>query len=202
MILTLDNLNAGLSVWAKEKWPSDLHNAEYYEMYAARSKGITPQWWDSTLKRLAQWRATRPVSKTVIAARGSQRLSAVSAEYTKLKPPQSTEPSIVNTNWNDIATLFDTTSQMKQPWPPVFASKMCHFLFPKLFIVVDTKLCDPFEYELYWRGMKNEWQRFKDKTQAIQIFTAAIKSNKSIHSDYPWETKIMEVSHIGWKSSR
>jgi hypothetical protein len=202
MILTLDNLNAGLHVWATGKYPSDMHNAEYHDMYSARSNGITQQWWDATVKRLAQWRAIRPMSKVVIATKGSQCLSAVGAEYAKLKSNPSEEPSIVNTDWTDVAPVFGIASQIKQPWPPVFASKMCHFLFPKLFIVMDTQLCDPFEYELYWRGMKDEWQRFSNKAQAMSMFTAALKPSKPIQGDYPWETKIMELSHIGWKSSR
>jgi hypothetical protein len=202
MILTVDNLKAGLRVWTKEKYPSDMHNAEYHGMYAARLNGITPQWWDATVTRLAKWGAIRPVAKVVIATRGIQCLSSVVAEYAQLKPNPAIEPSIVNTEWVDVATLFGIASQIKQPWPPVFASKMCHFLFPKLFIVMDTKLCDPFEYELYWRGMKDEWQRFNSKAQAMSIFSAALDTSKPIHGDYPQETKIMELSHIGWKSTR
>lgn len=199
MIVTIDNLQAGLQVWAEDKLPKDLHNAEYYDMYNIRSAGVTAHWWSATVDRLAQWIATRPVSKAVIAARGLARLSAVAAQYAKLKPSPTTEPSIVDTNWEDVAPLYALASEIKQPYPPVFASKMCHFLFPKLFIVMDNKRTDPFEYEFYWRGMKDEWRRFNEKAD---ILSESIKSDKTIHDWYPWETKIMELSHMGWKSRR
>jgi len=33
---------------------------------------------------------------------------------------------------------------------------MCHFLFPKLFIVMDNLDTSVFDYEFYWRGMQDE----------------------------------------------
>jgi hypothetical protein len=79
-----------------------------------------------------------------------------------------------------------------------FACKMCHFMFPKVFAVMDSTATGIFEYEFYWRGMKDEWSRFTKKSQACSIVTKAITSKKPICSLYPYETKIMELCHVGY----
>jgi len=104
----------------------------------------------------------------------------------------------VNLPWEVIEALFTIVSNIK-PHSPVFASKMCHFLFPKLFIVMDNLATSVIDYEFYWRGMKDEWSRFKEKDLARNIFANAIQSDKSIHPLYPFETRIMELCHIGYK---
>ena len=75
---------------------------------------------------------------------------------------------------------------------------MCHFLFPELFLVMDHMVTGTFEYEFHWRGMKDEWRRFTKKSQAYNMLTHAIESDRSIFPFYPYETKIMELSHIGY----
>jgi len=64
---------------------------------------------------------------------------------------------------------------------------------------MDNLATSIFDYEFYWRGMKDEWNRFKGKEEAMNILIKAIKSEKSLHPFYPYETKIMELSHIGYK---
>jgi hypothetical protein len=104
-------------------------------------------------------------------------------------------------SWDDVATFF-TLAQSIKPKSPVFGGKMCHFMFPKLFIVMDNLATNVFDYEFYWRGMKDEWQRFPEKDEALKQLTGAIKSDKPVHPHYPHETKIMELSHIGYKRRR
>ncbi len=64
---------------------------------------------------------------------------------------------------------------------------------------MDNLATDVFDYEFYWRGVRDEWQRFQDKDEAQKQLIQAISSNKPLHPDYPLETKIMELSHIGYK---
>jgi hypothetical protein len=108
------------------------------------------------------------------------------------------EPSITNLSWEDVARLFALAYGIKRGKSPVFACKMCHFLFPKLFVLMDNTATGIFEYEFYWRGMKDEWTRFGQKATAQNILTQAIQSNKPIHPAYPYETKIMDLCHIGY----
>ena len=201
MIISLDNLKKGLD-WRLKKWPKDILNAEYYDMYGVRSSGVTETWWNATVDRLGQWKAYRgpspPNTKADIAKRGFRRLAAIGAQYAKLAGTSAAEPNIADLSWEEVARLFDLASQIK-PRSPVFASKMCHFLFPKLFIVMDNLATSVFDYEFYWRGMKDEWSRFGDKGKARTMLAEAIKSDKPLHPLYPFETKIMESSHIGHK---
>jgi hypothetical protein len=59
-----------------------------------------------------------------------------------------------------------------------------------------------FDYEFYWRGMKDEWNRLKEKKEARTLLSEAIVSDRPLHPLYPLETKIMELSHIGYKHGR
>ncbi len=81
----------------------------------------------------------------------------------------------------------------------MFASKAVHFILPRAFIVMDNLATQAFDYEFYWRGMKDEWMRFEDKEEAIEILRASIRSPKPVHPDFPFETGIIEVCHTGYK---
>ncbi len=204
MITTLNNLDGGLKWWWERhghKFPDDICNTEYYDIYDARSAGATERWWAATVKRLGQWRAYRGgkprITKEEITRRGAQRLSEIAAQYTKLI--SGAEPCIADLSWEDVAPLFELASQIRGGKSPVFSSKMCHFLFPKLFIVMDNTATSVLEYEFYWRGMKDEWHRFKEKDEARNLLANAIKSAKPVHPLYPFVTRIMELSHIGYK---
>jgi hypothetical protein len=202
MIITLDNLTKGIDWWQKEsKWPTDFLNSDYYCIYDDRARGVTDEWWRQTLDRLSKWRAFRgpkpPNSKDAIDRCVKKILDQVSIEYDRLS--KEGEPSIADLQWEDIGTLFEIVSGVK-PRSFVFASKMCHFLFPKLFIVVDNLATSVFDdYEFYWRGMKDEWNRFEGKNEARKRLVRAMNLKKPLHPHYPLETKIMELSHIGRK---
>ena len=202
MIIGLDNLKAGLEWWRKAKFPQDIHNGDYYEIYAVRSAGATKEWWAATVKRLGQWRAyrgpTAPNTKNEICSRGSQRLGLIGAEYSKLIACSRGEPSITDLSWEDVASLFAVVSEIK-PHSPVFAGKMCHFMFPRLFLVMDNLATSVFDYEFYWRGMKDEWSRFPAKANARNLLAEAVRTKEPLHPLYPFETKIIELSHIGYK---
>jgi hypothetical protein len=204
VIITLGNLRGGIQWWRKNNWPADMHNTDYGDFYTERSIVATGTWWDTTVDRLWEWGAIRspnpPNSKPAIKARGQILLSAIARRHTQIIASSATEPSITDLSWEDVAPLFALVFAIKRGNnnSPVFASKMCHFLFPKLFVVMDTTATDTFEYEFYWRGMKDEWSRFNEKARAYAMLTQAIGSGNP-HALYPYETKIMELSSIGYK---
>lgn len=175
MIISLDNLKSGLQWWRKGDFPQDIHNADYYDIYGLRAEGPTKQWWSTTVDRLGQWRAYRgpkpPNTKADISARGKRNLADIAKQYAKLISSFGTEPSITDLKWEDVDSLFAMASEIK-PGSPVFAGKMCHFLFPKLFIVMDNLATNVFDYEFYWRGMKDEWNRFTAKADARNLLAA------------------------------
>jgi hypothetical protein len=119
-------------------------------------------------------------------------------DYEQIRSKCDDEPSITTLQWEDLDALFLLVAQIK-PRSAVFAGKLCHFIFPKVFIVMDNLGTQVLDYEFYWRGMKDEWVRFKEKDKAVKILRNAIKSDKPLHVHYPVETKIMELSHIGYK---
>lgn len=201
MILTIDNLRAGIR-WrsGRRNW-SSLYNEGYYDIYEKRADGLTHEWWDVTVNRLARWTAFRgqkpPNTKVAICRRGRRILNLVSEAYLRLRSGAE-EPSISKLDWEDIGPIFDLVASIK-PRSFVFASKAGHFILPKVFIVVDNLATEVFDYEFYWRGMRDEWMRFEEKEEAIEILRASIRSNQPVHYDFPFETRIMEVSHTGYK---
>jgi hypothetical protein len=205
MIITLDNMEAGLDWWQNSNWPKDFHNDDYYAIYQTRSSGVTREWWEATVDRLGQWRAYRgghpPRKKCEITNRGMECLDDLAKEYESLTRKAHGEPSISSLCWEDVGGIYQIAYRVKER--PVFAGKMCHFLFPMAFIVMDNLGTQVFEYEFYWRGMKDEWGRFKDKGKAIGLLKEQIaKSSKRVHPCYPAETRIMELAHIGYKHPR
>ena len=200
MITSLDNLAAGIAWWCNRGWGNDFLNGEYPAIYEARAAGVTKQWWEATVNRLGQWQAyrgrTQPNTKVDIHSRGSERLDLLGSECRKLIQCCEGEPSIADLSWERVAPFFAVAWQIKQS--SVFASKLCHFTFPKLFIVMDNTASSVFEYEFYWRGMKDEWNRFPAKVEAKKRLAEAITPDEP-HLLYPFETKILELSHIGYE---
>lgn len=217
MIISINNLQAGIEWWLsnngkrRRKFPEDFHNADYDKIYKDRDQGVMELWWEETVNQLAKWRGFRgpisPNSKVDIKERGVHLLPQIETQYKMLATISDAEPSIENLRWEDLADLYEIVSKIK-PRSTVFASKTCHFLFPKLFIVMDNTATSVSEYELYWRGMRDAWNGFKEQAQAkemlintikTQILINAIKSDTSLNRNYPLVTKIMELSHIGHK---
>jgi hypothetical protein len=47
--------------------------------------------------------------------------------------------------------------------------------------------------------MQGEWDRFGEKAEAIKALREAMRSEQTIHELYPYETKFLELSHIGYE---
>jgi hypothetical protein len=202
MIISLENLQIGLEWWRREsKWGDDLANSEYDGIYADRSLGITTGWWPKVVDRLSKWRAYRgskpPNKKEEITGRGASILDEVAVQFDRISSSSEGEPSIASCSWEDVAPLYSLAFKIKRS--PVFAGKMCHFLFPNLFMVMDNWAIDVSDYEIYWRGMRDAWCNFKEQAEARNLLVEAIGNAHPPHIRYPFETKIMELCHIGHK---
>jgi len=202
MIISLYNLAVGVKWWHQNGWPRDMHNADYLDLYTHRSSVGSNAWWSKTVDRLWKWQAIRnrtpPNSKADILARGESRLGMIARSHAAIISKSLGEPSILNLDWQDVAPLFALAYGIKRGNHAVFASKMCHFMFPDLFVVMDHTVTGTFEYEFYWRGMKAEWSRFAKKPEACWTLTNSIQTNDGIFIGYPCKTKIMELCHIGY----
>jgi hypothetical protein len=205
MKLSIENLKQGITWWQQGKWPADYLNHEYYNIYQDRTGGLTEQWLSLTVDRLAKWRAIRsrkpPNTKVEILALLKAKFPYLRTEYQRILDLSKNEPSINTLSWEDIDSLYGLMAGIKNK-SPVFASKLGHFTFPKVFIVMDRLGTEVMSYDYYWQGMANEWSLFADKSEAISLLKTEIeKQSHIVHPNYPYETKIMELCHIGdkWK---
>jgi hypothetical protein len=200
----LRNLDNGIFWWKTKKlWGPDLGNSEYEDIYRVREHGLTTDWWKETVPRLARWRAFRgPTginSAEKVRAAGSDVLHELDAAFAHVCS-RAGEPALSEVRWEDIAPLYEIAFQIR--WPrrrlasPVFPSKMCHFILPRVFPVVDNEATGFFDYEFYWRGMQDEWRRFTESEKAKDRIRKEI--GPAIHPLYPLECRIIELSHIGY----
>jgi hypothetical protein len=96
-----------------------------------------------------------------------------------------------------VATIKPTRSNS-----PVFASKFCHFLLPRVFPVVDNEGLGNrwLTYEKYFRHVQDEWAITDDadRSAMIMAITDRVKrTGASVFSGYPYVTKLVELRLIG-----
>ena len=211
MIISLQNLQDGIVWWkeVKPKWGSDMGNTAYDSIYSERTAGLTEEWWTATVDLLSTWRAIRGPnginSKSKVKEAGLTVLHKMAEQYSRIRSLSTHEPTIEDVRWEDLVSLFEIAFWIK--WPerriasPVFASKLCHFIFPNVFPVVDNEATGYFDYEFLWRGMKDEWLRFPNRDEAKAVLLGAME-NTSKHELYPIETRIIELCHIGYANAR
>jgi hypothetical protein len=132
-----------------------------------------------------RWHAYRgpkkPNSKAEIADLGAVRLEQIEAEYQKLAARSSTEPCIADYIWEQVEPLYSLAYGIKSS--PVFAGKMCHFLLPNLFVVMDNWAVDASDYEIYWRGMRDAWCSFSNQDAARRMLIDAIGPTATHHPE-------------------
>ena len=208
MNLTLDDLKRGISWWRKkeaDKWPQDFHNSVYYELYDLRKDGLTRKWWDSTVDRLWEWRAIRsktpPNTKKQIHQRGLEILNKLQSYYFDILSKAKDEPVFLELTWAEIGTFYNELAWIKSSSSPNFPSKLGHFIFPKLFRVMDHQATGIEDYSVSWSSMSGDWGTFYEKEEAKTILTRSILeySRSPVHEHYPFEIKIIELCSIGRK---
>jgi hypothetical protein len=144
-------------------------------------------------------------SKSKVKEAGLTVLHKMAEQYSRIRSLSTHEPTIEDVRWEDLVSLFEIAFWIK--WPerriasPVFASKLCHFIFPNVFPVVDNEATGYFDYEFLWRGMKDEWLRFPNRDEAKAVLLKAME-NTSKYELYPIETRIIELCHIGYANAR
>jgi hypothetical protein len=203
--MNLELFEIGMRWWLQNKPRWGLLHSFYEKLYATRPDHLNEDWWRSRVDTLADWRAIRsrtpPNTKQQIFTRGLARLEAMDKHYRRIRNRAGDqEPSFENTPWEDLEPLFDVLCQVKGGKSPVLASKLGHFIFPRLFIVIDNEATAVFPYEVMWCGLQVAWQNFQEKARAKEMLATEIRKHSStIHAEYPFETKIAEMWLIGYK---
>jgi hypothetical protein len=203
-IISSINMSQGIRYWRDEKpkWPQDFHNQFYIDLAILRKDGITEQWWRAILQHLRGWRAVRPLRPQTILVRGLSYLDALRNEYEALrKHIEHSESTFATLRWEDVAGLYEIAHSIKGVKPPVFGSKLCHFLIPEAFPVIDGDAVGlrGYDYMQYWQYCQEQWEACDDKEDLTEQLRVAI--NHPVSNNYPWGPKITEICLIGQRVS-
>lgn len=182
-----DRNRSGRGVW-------EFHDPLYRELKLRANNGISESFWRFLVDELTHWRAIRPRTKQWIFDQGIRKLPQLKRHYQRiLDLHDGPEQSIEVMNWSELNELFSIAAEIKDVASPVFASKLCHFLLPPAFPVLDNTLVRSNwkTYEQYWSFCKNEWLGCTQKDILIAELQREMPTSPC--SFYPWATKITEL---------
>ncbi|MBE1487491.1 hypothetical protein [Plantactinospora soyae] len=207
---------AGVRWWqTKTSWPNDFHNNAYVELAALNPDGeFLDDWWPNFLRRLSRWRAVRPLSKAAVTA-----LLVANREHLGGAWHQACAPvkdlDITGVTWEQVRAFPEVVARLKptKSRSPVFPSKFCHFLLPRIFPVFDNAAVGdsrsrggrgpstPLTYEGYFNLVKETWAATPAELQAefVAELTRLVEGEgrSPLCDGFPMATKITELALIG-----
>jgi len=192
----------GVAFWYAKRWGDDFNNAEYEQWARANPHGhFTLEWWEGFLPTLHRWRATRPFSGAELTTRFRDGVAALNTAWqTSCAPYLGQDISTVT--WEQVEAFPTEVANIKPTKSPVFTSKVCHFLLPKVFPVVDNEALGnrwP-TYEAYFRAVQEIWAETDPEVQEelVSVLRKLIESASSVvFTAYPMINKIVELRLIG-----
>ncbi len=193
----------GLAFRRSRGWASDVGNADYEKWATQNPNGnFNLAWWQQyQLPRLSRWRAIRPYSGAELTSRFTQSATALSAAWRVACAPYL-ERDITSVTWEEVMAFPNEAGKIKpgKAPSPVFTSKFCHFLLPRIFPVVDREAVGGGwrTYQTYFNYVQYEWNTTEPSTRAdlVTALTEATGS-KQLYSGYPVVNKIVELRLIG-----
>lgn len=195
-------MDVGIAFWRSRGWPADFHNADC-EKWALWNpeRDFTIEWWrDLQLPELRRWIATRPYSGAVLTERFLECRAALTQAWHEVCEPLR-DNDISDVDWHQIERFPQVVAHIKPTKSPVFTSKFCHFLLPRVFPVVDSLgLGDGWTYQQYFRTVRAEWSSFGPtlKAELAYELTSLIESRGSpVYSGFPMVNKVAELVLIG-----
>ncbi|MEP6755081.1 MAG: hypothetical protein ABJA67_06250 [Chthonomonadales bacterium] len=199
-ILTEANLLAGIHLWRTQKpnWPRDFHNEYYQELSRLKQNGLNANWWRQMVNYLSGWRALRPLTKEEIHGRAVGRLGQLQTTYNHIVASHAGESlNLTTVNWESLEELYSVAFDIKDVNSPVFGSKLCHFILPNAFPVIDRDVIgvDARAYHEYWQFCKVQWTECTEREALQQMLRQAI--GEAVHIEYPYSTKVTELCIIG-----
>lgn len=200
MSLTTGDLDRGITCWLSEtNWDRDFHNGFYASMARANPHGaFSDDWWAEFLPVLRAWRATRPRASSVLTTQARERFGALSHAWAKSVTPHLHQHTS-NVAWESVAPFPTLVAEIKGVASPVFASKFCHFLAPRLFPLVDNAaMGNPYlTYEDCYRAYQSEWVATPRHTREELVFRLAGRIGSAPCEGFPFENKVTELCMIG-----
>ena len=151
--------------------------------------------------KLYSWSATRgPYSKVILTQNANDQDRALREEWVvSILPLLNRDIDIEDVKWDQISKFTDIVSKIKMVKSPVFTSKFCHFLAPRIFPVTDNAaMGNPFKtYEDYFKNAKNEWTKTDQKTRDNLEATFKRSINTTLDNNFPIKCKLIEICLIG-----
>ncbi len=199
-LLTETNLLAGIALWRTQKTnlPRDFHNEFYQELSRLKQNGLNAAWWGQIVNYLSGWKALRPSAKEEIYGRGVERLEQLQAAYNRIVASCGEQSlSLTVANWTSLEELYAVAFAIKAANSPVFGSKLCHFILPNAFPVIDRDVIgvDSRAYYEYWQFCKAQWSECTEREALQQTLQRTI--GEAVHAAYPYSTKVTELCIIG-----
>lgn len=210
---TMDDLENGIAIWERKaitaEWPRDFHNAMYVIDDMRRcEEPFSQRWWiDFVMPRVGTWRAYRPATKADIERWAFECLSEMKASYETCVAPFVDTP-FDQLRWEDVAAFTEVVARAKRnvyggvQASPVFRSKVCHWIAPRLFPVADQEVLGiNSPYEIYWKEVQKAWAAIPLEIRETMIarLSEEIRRNSrhAVADNYPFEVKIVELCRIG-----
>jgi hypothetical protein len=147
---------------------------------------------------LRAWRATRPRGSAFLTPRAQARFQGLREVWAASLAPHL-QKDIAELEWHQIAAFPRLVAEIKNVASPVFTSKFCHFLAPRIFPVVDNAaMGNPFKtYEDYFTIARAQWC---DTDAAVQAQLAGLLTQEignTLFSEFPLKCKLIELCMIG-----
>jgi len=203
--LTTTEFERGVAYWLNEtKWDRDFHNGFYTTMAETNPHGaFDDNWWAGFLPVLRAWIATRPKGSAFLTPRAQERFAAMSTAWALCVEPRLGE-DIASVEWRDVAAFPALVAEIKDVASPVFASKFCHFLAPRIFPIVDNAaMGNPYSiYEAGFNAYRSEWHSTGEAVceSLVSRLSALIEGPLAV--DFPMTGKVVELCLIGRNQSR
>jgi hypothetical protein len=193
----------GVAFWRSRHWPPDLHNEEYQKWARENPHGnFTLEWWQQyQLPRLTRWIATRPYGGTDLTPRFTEHSTTLSTAWRTACAP-FLERDISTVTWSEVEAFPNEVAKIKPTRvpSPVFTSKFCHFLLPRVFPVVDNAAIGGRwqTYRDYFKFVQDEWNTTDPVTQAALV-AGLIEATglKELFSGFPVTNKVVELRLMG-----
>ncbi len=178
----------------KSGWEKDLRSC-FYRKRVREQKSGKPLDGGVLCCKLHEWSALRR-SHPGLCGRWESKFGDLECEYRKIL--RLKKPSIESCEWNSVKKLFYIAHAIKGVDSAVFASKLCHFILPSVFTVVDNEVMRLYlnkeQYGQYWKFCQNRWKACDQKTLIKRMQDVV---GGDWFADYPFATKIAELCVMG-----
>ncbi|GFJ93103.1 hypothetical protein [Phytohabitans rumicis] len=131
----------GVQWWrTRTSWPNDFHNTDYEVLAAQNPDGaFVDDWWTVFLPRLTSWLALRPFSRAAVTTLLVANRDDLAEAWHQACVPVK-DKDIAEVTWEQVQPFPEVVARLKPTASrsPVFPSKFCHFLLPRIFPVFDN----------------------------------------------------------------